>query len=262
MVSAIRFSARFNFSIDLETQEAIRANADTLFPSVAIERVWQEWGKMAKFPNFDKAIIEMHRLGLLPVILPELQGQHLNAIKLAVGHFKFFPTETPPVFYLLELFPKFNLENVYDICKYFKMSNEDLKLAELMIHCRQLIQRETEGEAISQVQWTYFYAQPHAMLSLQVIAARLSDAEKEEFCNTHTLRQKNLRKHIERIQTKAPLVNAALLQHCGIKPGKLMGSLLREAEAIAIMNNFDEAEQVLHVLKEKAIWPNQQEIKH
>ena len=64
MVRAFRFAARFGFKIDTKTQEAVLANAENLFPSVAMERVFQELSKMAKQPRFDWACIEMHRLGL------------------------------------------------------------------------------------------------------------------------------------------------------------------------------------------------------
>ena len=73
MVRAIRFAARFGFVIDPETQAAISENAETLFPAVAMERIWQEFNKMSAYPRFDMAIIEMHRLGLLQVIFPALK---------------------------------------------------------------------------------------------------------------------------------------------------------------------------------------------
>ena len=40
MIRAVRFAARFAFNISSETQSAIEANADTLFPAVAMERIW------------------------------------------------------------------------------------------------------------------------------------------------------------------------------------------------------------------------------
>jgi poly(A) polymerase len=68
MIRAIRFAARFGFAIEEETQIGIALNADTLFPAVAMERIWQEFNKMVAYPHFDQALIEMHRLKLLPVI--------------------------------------------------------------------------------------------------------------------------------------------------------------------------------------------------
>ena len=62
MIRAVRFAARFGFSIDQRTQEAIVANADSLFPAVALERVWQELTKMSKYPCFDMALVEMRSI--------------------------------------------------------------------------------------------------------------------------------------------------------------------------------------------------------
>jgi poly(A) polymerase len=47
MIRAVRYSTRFNFSIEIETYQAILTHAKSLFPSVAIERIWQEFHKMA-----------------------------------------------------------------------------------------------------------------------------------------------------------------------------------------------------------------------
>lgn len=73
MVRAVRFASRFGFPIDLDTQQAIRENAETLFPAVAMERIWNEFTKMSKYPRFEQAILEMHHLGLLQVIFPQLK---------------------------------------------------------------------------------------------------------------------------------------------------------------------------------------------
>jgi len=105
MIRAVRFSSRFGFTIDQDTQDAIRANADTLFPAVAMERVWQEFCKMVRFPNVDHAIIELHRLELLQVIFPQLQGVHLNEIKKRVAHISHYPPTTDPFLHMLALFP-------------------------------------------------------------------------------------------------------------------------------------------------------------
>ena len=85
MIRAVRFAARFEFAIDSETHEAIRANAQTLFPSVALERIWQEFVKMSKFPHFEAAVLELHRLELLQEIFPSLREIHLNRDQKAGG---------------------------------------------------------------------------------------------------------------------------------------------------------------------------------
>ncbi len=90
MIRAVRFACRFGFAIDMETQKAIAENANTLFPAVAMERIWQELNKMCADPNFDHALIEMHRLLLLPVIFPSLESVHLNTLKSKLPLFIYF----------------------------------------------------------------------------------------------------------------------------------------------------------------------------
>ena len=81
MIRAVRYASRFHFLIDNETLKAILDHADTLFPAVAIERVWNEFSKMAVFSNFDRAIITLHRLNLLPVIFPQLKTVSIEEIE-------------------------------------------------------------------------------------------------------------------------------------------------------------------------------------
>ena len=106
MIRAVRFAARFGFNIDITTQEAIRENADTLFPAVAMERVWQEFYKMSAYPRFDHALVELHRLGLLQVIFPTLAEIHLHDIKVRVEPLPHYPKQFPTILALMALFPE------------------------------------------------------------------------------------------------------------------------------------------------------------
>ena len=73
MIRAVRYTSRYHFQIENETLKAILDHAETLFPAVAIERVWNELTKMALFPHFDQALITLHRLNLLPIIFSSPQ---------------------------------------------------------------------------------------------------------------------------------------------------------------------------------------------
>jgi len=53
MMRAVRYSTRFNFPIESDTLQAILSQAETLLPSVAMERIWQEFKKMSQFSHFD-----------------------------------------------------------------------------------------------------------------------------------------------------------------------------------------------------------------
>src|SRR5262249_16256563 len=122
MVRAARFAARLGFTIADETAKAIRMHAQTLFPSVSMERIWQELSKMAAHPHFDKALIMLHELGLLQVIFPSLQNTPLSEINKRVEPFIYFPEGTPTMAFLLQLFPNATLKQRLELCDYLKTS--------------------------------------------------------------------------------------------------------------------------------------------
>lgn len=71
MLRAVRITARFDFELDPATAEAIREMAGQI-KIVSQERISQELGKMLVHPRRSRAVDLAARLGLLPVILPEL----------------------------------------------------------------------------------------------------------------------------------------------------------------------------------------------
>jgi len=250
MIRAVRFACRFSFYIDVETEEGIIANADTLFPPVAMERVWQELNKMAEGPKFDKALVELHRLALLPVIFPDLQHVHLNDIKKRVKDFSFYPESSPTILYIRPLFPGFPLESLLDIARMLRVSTVDLNLLRLADLCKRLVDNESD---VSSCEWVNFYANRNATMIYTVDAA--GRINREALLQRHRLREQALEGHIERAISKHPLVTAARLHTAGILPGKLMGTLLKEAERIAIINDMHEPEGVMVKLLESPLWP-------
>lgn len=258
MIRAIRFSARFGFSIDVETQQAIKENAHTLFPSVAMERVWQEFNKMAKFPRFDWAIIEMHRLGLLSVIFPSLHHIPLRVIEDRVAFFNQFPKEAPVILYLMELFPETPLGELLALCQYLRTSIFEEKLVEFAYKGKNLLaQEEIAPHGIEGVDWAYFYAHHLFPATFDVITARYPDEQRGIIVEKHLERQERLSPHIQRLMQKKPLVTAAILQDYGIPPGKRMGDLLRAAEHAAITLDIHDPQEVIALLKEMPLWPNE-----
>ena len=257
MIRAVRFSARFGFPIEPETHDAIIANADTLFPAVAIERVWQEMSKMSKGPRFDMALIEMHRLKLLPVIFPALEGTHLQDIKTAVAGFKNFPAGAETILYLMQLFPKASIRETKELCRYLHTSNADSHVAEFLASMRQCVESEHELELVDLHTWTHLYANPAAERCLLVIAANMPTAQREEFLVKQHARMTGLKSHIDRIVKKKPLISAAILQAQGVNPGKTMGTLMKEAERLAIMNDINDVDQLLTLLKSTHAWPKE-----
>lgn len=254
MVRGVRFAARFGFAIDEETHQAIRANAETLFPAVAMERIWQELTKMSKYPHFDAAIIEMHRLGLLQVIFPALKSVHLTEIKKRVAHFKDLPKKTETVLFLMELFPDIVHDEVGELCRYLRMSLAKQHQAEFLISLRRLLQEDQKNGIFNKVPWTHAYAHKHFKSCIGIMAAQLPPEERLVFVEEHERRQIELKKHVQRVVEKKPLVNAAILQAEGVLPGVIMGKLLKEAEKIAIVHDFSDPSQVIKELKLHELW--------
>lgn len=255
MIRAVRFANRFAFAIDPDTQEAIVANADTLFPAVAKERVWMEFAKMAEGGRFGHALVDMHRLGLLSTIFPELEGVHLNEIRQRTIFFPQFPVGTPISLYLCELFPQASLNALIDIFKGLHVSNQELGFIEAMIKARPLLREEYHPEA---VEWAHFYAHKHTPLLIQMEAARHPSGESDAFLQKQAYRKAQLKAHIDRIVLKKPLVTAAQLKEYGIPSGIEMGMLLKEAERLTVNQDMEDPNLVLQHLQKSPLWPTKE----
>jgi hypothetical protein len=69
--------------------------------------------------------------------------------------------------------------------------------------------------------------------------------------------REKLTSHIQRIKNKNPVVNASHLIQEGIKPGILMGKLLKKSENIAIEQLIEDPEKIISKLKQSNIWPHE-----
>lgn len=254
MMRAVRYATRFGFSIEQATENAIIEHAPTLLPAVAMERVWQEFKKMSKFAHFDEGLIALHRLGLLPVIFPKLKEKPLEFVKQQLLPLKDYPTGTPAIAELLELFPSDSLEQLLELCDYLKLSNQEKELVTHFHHIRSMLTMPNDWQqALEPIEWAQFYARPHAELFLRLFEARLPADEKTEFRTEHTLRQKKLQPWITRIQQKKPVVRAEHLISAGIAPGPLLGKWLKEAERISVNLNLEDPTAIITMLQKKSI---------
>ena len=71
MMRCVRFSAQLRFFIDDETFEALERNAERI-KIVSGERIADELNKIMMTPQPSRGFVELHRCGLLQLILPEL----------------------------------------------------------------------------------------------------------------------------------------------------------------------------------------------
>ncbi len=243
MIRAIRFAARFNFHIDLETQSAITSNAETLFPAVAMERIWQEFSKMSAYPHFDRALIELHRFNLLQTIFPDLKWRKLKDLELHVLPISRYPLGTPTAFFLLELFPEASEEELLGLGKYLKAPNKDFEILGFYLRHAPFSLSQKDSHL------TRFYAHPFHENCLQVYASRLPDAE--QFLSDHRTNKERLKDHINRIVAKRPVISSQFLMLHGVRPGIQMGSLLKKAEELSIDLNIGDPKALYAKLMEQ-----------
>lgn len=255
MMRAVRYSTRFNFPIESDTLQAILANASTLLPSVAMERVWQEFKKMSQFAHFDTGLVTLHQLNLLQTIFPSLKEVPVEEIQNRVRPIERLPKEAPAIAELLELFTDHSLEMLRELCDYLKLSRSDREFVEFLHHARNLLHMPKKWlEKLEPVEWAYFYASPHAQVCLKIIAAHFSEKEAEEFLEEHVRHKQMLQQAILRIQSGTLLVRAEDLMREGIEPGKKMGLLLKEAERISVNQGIEDRAKIIEQLKKTKLF--------
>lgn len=255
MMRAVRYSTRFDFSIDKQTWQAILSHAKTLLPSVAMERIWQEFKKMSQFSHFDLGLVMLHQLDLLGTIFPSLREVSIEEIRRRVQFLPHFPPNTPTIAELLELFPNISEEELLHLSDHLKLSRAEQDLAQFLHYARNLLQMPKDWlNRLELIEWAKFYAHRQSEIALKIAASRLPIKEQSEFLKNHEGRQSLLAKFISRIESKNPVISAQDLIQEGILPGKQMGLLLKEGERFSINEGIEEKEAVISFLKNSPLW--------
>lgn len=256
MIRGIRLSCRFGFAIEEATAAAIRFHAQELFPSVAIERVWQEFTKGHDFGKLRPMLIQLHEFGLLPTIFPLLDSTPLSEIETRLSPIKNYPKDAPVIASLLPLFPDMALPEQIELCKRLKLSNLEQQFVSFLFHAFDLIQIEqSQKRPIEPAEWAYFYANVFTSTCLQIISAHLDVRRQQAFLREHEERISRLHRSIERIQRHNPVVKSGDLIKAGIIPGKAMGVLLQEADRISINLQIDSPSAIIDQLRLSPLWP-------
>jgi poly(A) polymerase len=85
MLRCVRFAAQLNFFIDDETFEALERNRERI-KIISGERISEELNKILLSPVPSKGFVELHRCGILDIILPELTALDLVEVRNGKGH--------------------------------------------------------------------------------------------------------------------------------------------------------------------------------
>lgn len=246
MMRAVRYSTRFHFPIEIATEQAILSHAKSLFPSVAIERVWQEFQKMSLFADFNKGLEKLHTLNLLEVIFPRLKGIPLSEIQKRTELFP-FDKSCPLILELIHLFPEDSLQEHLELSDYLKLSNQDKDYIKFFHKAKSLLDMPISWqEKTENLEWAHFYSNPLSSLCIRLLKAP------EDF---HEKKRESLMSFISRILEKRPLLKAEDLQKEGVKPGPSLGILLKEGERLSTNALLEDKNEVIERLKNHPLWP-------
>lgn len=231
MLRAVRFAIRFDLTIEKATYQAIQETSHLLFPAVSVERVFQEFTKMAP-----RSYLLLEELGLLKAIFPHRKPQGLERLP-------HLPEETPTIVYLALMFFEEAVDQWLEIAGFFKCSREQTNHLLLLDKARKLSINTPLYD------WALYLARDETMLYLRILAAFLERDMKlaEQIRAT-------LQEDVIRLVKKKPLVDAAILQKENIKPGPKMGMLLKKAEELAINGRISSGEELLKQLKALNLW--------
>jgi len=250
MIRAIRFGARFGFSIEKHTWDALVAQAPGI-TKISAERIFQELDKMLMGPNPDKAIVMLKDSGLLSIVLPEVaacagveqpkefhpEGDVFTHIVLALSKL-FAPTHVAAWSTLLHDIGKPSTMVVADRIRF---SNHDVvgaKLAERVL--RRLKAPSQLIEDVYEVivnHMNFMNVQKMRLSTLKKFLSRktLEDeltlhkadclASHKDISNFDFIRQKQGELSVETIKP-APLIGGRDLIALGYKPGPLFGQML------------------------------------
>ncbi len=244
MVRAVRFGTRFGFPIEETTRQAILHHAHTLFPAVAVERIWQEFSKIAPHPHFADFLLEMEALALLSEILPEIKGG--VEIRELTQPIREMGPSIPLVLKVATLLRDQPVAHRIGMARRLKLARADLRLILLQGELEELLR---EGSDL--VEWAHFYAELGSDEVTLASFATIAEPARTITVNADLARKARLKNHIDRLRADAPLLTSAHLMRHGIRPGIEMGELLRLAERIAIIEDLRSPEEVLLKLKDR-----------
>ncbi len=236
MIRAVRYAARFHFTIDPLTIDAIIAHAENLFPAVAIERIVQEFKKMSLFANFPLALVTLHKYQLLDQIFPQLHSLTDQELTDRLKHLAHFPKETPLIVKLLEMFGPISLNEKMQICEYLKLSKEERRFVEELDDWLNFSIKRADYQLVE------LYAKPNATICFTIATIHAKDPLFRSF---HEEKIALLQEAIERRKAGRTIVTSAHLKGQGIEPGVRMGELLTQAERLAIQERLNTPEAIL-----------------
>lgn len=134
LLRAVRFTAHLGFTLDEKTGEAVRENAHQV-RSVSPERIGDEMQRILMGRDPGEAVRLLHRLELLPVLLPELTSPDTALVDRAVRLLSCFPPRDLALQWALLLSSPIGIptdvSKLIELCDRFRFSR---KLRDSLLH--------------------------------------------------------------------------------------------------------------------------------
>ncbi len=253
MMRAIRFAARFEFDIDLNTRNALQQSAPTI-PSVSGERIAGELEKILAHPRRAWGMQQVYETGLMQALLPDIhrrwsdefvRSKTLGLMDQITEDITPFETALAALYYPLSGDDEHALDTTLGKLK------ESLKLSNLVVdavtftlrHCETLLHADTFPWSVIQPLLVHRYS-AHALRFAQAMAAIQSGPGLglERCRQALALPREQL--------DPPPLLNGEDLMQLQIVPGPKYAAILKKIRTMQLDNHIATRDQAIRMALE------------
>lgn len=233
LLRGVRFAVTLGFEIEKETAAALREKGSHGFAGVSPERIAQEFQKMHQKGRLHPALLKMEELGLLEQLFPDRELPLPPALD----------ADLPMALHLCSLFRHEGSARWVQLAEELRLSGDERRMVETLAIGWELL----KNPSLNRVAWAHYLARPWAEESLTALYSGGWEGIVQEESKIHALSE-NLEPHVHRLQMRTPLVTATDLMKAGLQPGPELGIRMKEAEALAITEDLQEASSVLSLM--------------
>jgi poly(A) polymerase len=250
MLRACRFSACLEFTIESQTLLSMQNLAHKLFPSVSIERVWHEFQKAHKLSKLPQMCLIMLQTPLFFTVFPSLSNLSLE-LEDKIKSLKNFHSEFPMSIFFSLLSNSCSIEETRLFFERFKASKKEQRVALAYLRFKNSLHDYLTKKDKSLIHLLQSCIEDEAEQFFKLYALDISDPS---FLEKNAPLLSRLDPHINAYKKNKPWVSPQDLIHQGIPQGPKIGSLLIEAQRIAIDENLTLKESIIEKLKKSPTW--------
>lgn len=218
MIRACRYAACLGLTIEPKTRQAIITMASICHEGVSIERIVQELEKMHSKGFLKQGLEKMHELMLLFSIFPQLKL--LSDLDFKLDQIGKLNLEIPLIFPLCILFGINDHTSAETFCRYLKLSNDAIKMAQAFVDLK-------DYRNLKNIELAKLLTLPYFDQALDAVATFEPQAETcFSFINQ---KQGMLEPVVLRLIQKSPIVSSEDLIALNIPKGPLFKKWLDEA---------------------------------